>query len=178
MNYKFKKINIAESTPSENNFINIISVIIIGGSIVGILSGYLMVMFISMVVGAISIFIFNKITNGKFQVNNAISNNEFISFTEELLIINNEELKWIELKHIKINIVTYKGMLRSRGIDMGDTSTYYDGIEYNHIEFEKSGESQRVDFFIENKESFDFLNAFFSKKLPKLCPIKNIKYES
>ncbi len=170
--FKFNILYFPESTPKENNITGILLVVIFGGVFIGLLLNSLLFSFLSLVVGAVGMLFFNVATDGKFQLDNIISD-DFISFTEDGIELYDNTLLWKDLKDVKINILNYKGMPYNSG------RSRYRGVEENYVEYKKLEEKQRIDFFIESEEEYDFLKTLFIEKvLPILYDLKNVKHES
>jgi len=172
---EFKIVEIQKPTKSENSIINTIYVILFGGVTFGIIIGNLWLSLGSFIVGILGLAVFNMFTEDRFQSRTAFKNNDYISFSENGIIINNISYKWNDLSDIIINVNTFKGMVHY----IGSSKSRYRGVENNNIKFKCVGVDKEIDFFISDEESYDELRKLLNEIiLHKLYLNKTLLNES
>lgn len=172
---EFKVLEIQQPSKSENSIINTIYIILFGCTAFGIIIGELWFSFGSFLLGILGLAAFNMFTEGKYEVSKAFKNNDYISFSENEIRINDDSFNWNDLNNIIINVNTYKGMIHY----IGSSQSRYRGIENNNIKFKTIDIDKEIDFFISDEESYYELRTLLNEiVLHKLYINKTLLNES
>lgn len=179
---RFKTFGLPKANPLERSVMFLLYAIIFGGSFIFIFAQNVLGAIACLFIGAFGTILFNYSTNGKFTIDEEkLQKNSYIGFSENGVSIgfnkdDREFRKWNNLKKIRINIHSFKGMIDD---DDSENISEMDGIENNNISFEHFSDYKKVNFYIENEESFNDLISFLKNNIiPKLYKLKNIRDES